>query len=164
MMKAGVFVEILHVPSLRLSFADYPGTIGVSATAPINWCNNPDADFNNLTTYSNFGHSAIDFSAPGGEGWFFDGDEDPCTVAGVTRPAWVFDLVMSTNNNFSWSWAAGTSMAAPHVSGLAALIIGENGGSMRPSQVLSALRNNAEDAGAPGNDAEHGSGAARSGY
>lgn len=156
--------ELLHVPSLRLSFADYPGTIGVSATAPINWCNYPDADPNNLTTYSNFGHSAIDFSAPGGEGWYFDGDDDPCTVAGVTVPAWVFDLVMSTNNNFGWSWAGGTSMAAPHVTGLAALIISENGGDMKPSQVLSQLRNRAEDAGAPGNDAEHGSGAARSGY
>jgi subtilisin family serine protease len=155
---------LLHIPSMRLSFADYPGTIGVSATAPINWCNHPDADFNNLTTYSNFGHSAIDFSAPGGEGWYFDGDEDPCTVAGVTVPAWVFDLVLSTNNVFGWSWAAGTSMAAPHVSGLAALIVGENGGDMSPAQVLSELRKRAEDAGAPGNDPEHGFGAARSGY
>jgi len=155
---------ILHIPSMRLSFADYPGTIGVSATAPINWCNHPDADFNNLTTYSNYGHSAIDFSAPGGEGWYFDGDTDPCTVGPVTRPAWVFDLVLSTNNNFGWSWAGGTSMAAPHVSGLAALIVGENGGDMSPAQVLSELRNRAEDAGAPGNDAENGFGAARSGY
>ena len=39
------------------------GQIPVSATAPINWCNFPDADPNNLTTYSNFGRSAIDFSA-----------------------------------------------------------------------------------------------------
>ena len=158
---------IAHIPSLRLSFADYPGTIGVSATAPINWCNNPDADPNNLTTYSNFGHSAIDFSAPGGEGWFFDGDDDPCSIPSVpwvVVPAWVYDLVLSTNNNFGWSWAGGTSMAAPHVSGLAALIISENGGSMKPSQVLSQLKARAEDAGAPGNDAEHGSGAARSGY
>ena len=55
-------------------------------------------------------------------------------------------------------------MAAPHVTGLAALIISENGGDMKPSQVLSQLRNRAEDAGDSGNDAEHGSGAARSGY
>lgn len=155
--------EGVHYPSLRLSFADYPGTIGVSATAPINWCNHPDADPNNLTTYSNFGRSAIDFSAPGGEGWFFDGDTLPCTVAGVTRQAWVFDLVFSTTPA-GWGWAGGTSMAAPHVSGLAALIISENGGDMAPSQVLSELRRRAEDAGAPGEDPAHGSGAARSGY
>jgi len=47
---------------------------------------------------------------------------------------------------------------------LAALIISENGGSMKPSQVLSQLRNRSEDAGAPGHDPEHGAGAARSGY
>lgn len=157
------FFQGEHYPSLRLSFADYPGTIGVSATAPINWCNNPDADPNNLTTYSNYGHSAIDFSAPGGAGWFFDGDEDPCTVGFVTVPTWVFDLVFSTTPG-GWGWAGGTSMAAPHVSGIAALIVGENGGDMKPSQVLSQLRTRAEDAGAPGNDAEHGSGAARTGH
>lgn len=156
-------IVIAHFPSLRLSFADYPGTIGVSATAPINWCNFPGGDFNNLTTYSNFGRSVIDFSAPGGEGWFFPGDEDPCTVAGLTVPTWVLDLVFSTTNT-GWGWAGGTSMAAPHVTGIAALIISENGGNMSPSQVLSQLRNRAEDAGAPGQDPEHGFGAVRSGY
>ena len=157
-----------HYPSLRLSFADYPGTIGVSATAPINWCNDPGGDFNYLTNYSKFGQSAIDFSAPGGQRWFFPGNTVPCTVAGRTLPSWVFDLVFSSipfSFGFGgYAWLTGTSMAAPHVTGVAALIISENGGSMSPAQVLSELRNRAEDAGKPGHDAEHGFGAVRSGY
>jgi subtilisin family serine protease len=60
-------------------------------------------------------------------------------------------MVFSTSNN-GWAWAAGTSMAAPHASGVAALIIGENGGDMHPAQVEAALRKAADDLGKPGND------------
>jgi len=150
----------VHYPSLRFSFADYPGTIAVSATAPIGWCLDSSTDLNVLADYSNFGRSVIDFSAPGGNGWFFEGDDTICWP-GV--PAWVLDLVFSTTPG-GWSWAGGTSMAAPHVTGIAALIISENGGPMKPSQVLSELRNRAEDLGAPGQDPEHGNGGVRSGY
>ena len=55
-------------------------------------------------------------------------------------------------------------MAAPHVTGVAALIISENGGDMAPSQVLTELKKRSEDAGKKGKDPAHGFGAARSGY
>jgi subtilisin family serine protease len=49
-------------------------------------------------------------------------------------------------------------MAAPHVSGVAALIIGERGGSLQPAQVESLMRRSAEDLGKSGKDDYYGHG------
>lgn len=49
-------------------------------------------------------------------------------------------------------------MSAPAVAGVAALIIGKNGGSMHPAQVEAALRASADDLGKPGNDDFYGRG------
>jgi subtilisin family serine protease len=53
---------------------------------------------------------------------------------------------------------AGTSMAAPHVSGVAALIIGKHGGQMDPTRVEAILRASADDLGKPGRDEFYGHG------
>jgi lantibiotic leader peptide-processing serine protease len=136
--------------------ADSPNVIQISATAPVGWAVDPLNTFlDNLASYSNYGLSAIHFAAPGGD--FVYPGEEACVVAGLLRPCWVFDLVFSTGNQ-SWYWSAGTSMAAPHASGVAALIIGKNGGSMHPAQVRAALAQSADDLGKPGKDAEYGHG------
>ena len=49
-------------------------------------------------------------------------------------------------------------MAAPHVSGVAALVISANGGKMSPAHVERALRQGADDLGKPGNDDFYGQG------
>jgi lantibiotic leader peptide-processing serine protease len=49
-------------------------------------------------------------------------------------------------------------MAAPHVAGVAALIIGKHGGTMAPADVERILRASADDLGKPGNDAAYGAG------
>jgi subtilisin family serine protease len=152
--------------SLKRFMGDLPHTISISATAPIGWAINPLTDLDVFTTYSNYGLSGVDFSAPGGDS-AYPGNEN-CVVGGLLRPCWVFDLVFSAaasdGVNFFSGWAGGTSMAAPHAAGIAALIIAENGGSMHPSQVRAELEARSSDLGAAGEDAFYGRGAIRSGY
>lgn len=52
----------------------------------------------------------------------------------------------------------GTSMATPHVAGVAALLIGARHGQITPSELTSALENSAEDLGSPGRDDYYGYG------
>jgi lantibiotic leader peptide-processing serine protease len=141
--------DLVHVPSQSTN------VISISATAPIGWATDPlNIDLDNLASYSNYGLSHITFAAPGGD--FVYPGEEACTVAGLTRPCWVFDLVFSTGNG-SWYWSAGTSMAAPHASGVAAIMIGRYG-SMKPAQVEAKLKAAADDLGKPGRDAYYGHG------
>jgi lantibiotic leader peptide-processing serine protease len=52
-----------------------------------------------------------------------------------------------------YNFGGGTSMAAPHVAGVAALVIGKRAGSMSPGHVEAILRRSADDLGPPGRDA-----------
>lgn len=147
--------NLIHIPS------DGPNVLTISATAPIGWATDPLNIFlDNLASYSNYGQSAISFAAPGGD-FVYPGNE-ACVVAGLLRPCWVYDLVFSTGNN-GWYWSAGTSMAVPHAAGVAAIIIGANGGEMHPAQVEAALMRSADDLGKPGNDYIYGAGRVNAG-
>ncbi len=140
--------------------ANLPNVISISATAPIGWAPNPTTNLDLLTSYSNFGTPDITFAAPGGDA-AFEGD-GICTVAGRTLPCFAFDLVLSTGNGASptgnYYFSAGTSMACPHAAGVAALIVGKNGGPMDPARVEAALRASADDLGKTGRDPQYGYG------
>lgn len=139
--------------------ADLPHVISVSATAPELWGLDLDTDLDVPAHYTNFGQSAIDFSAPGGDfDQAFGAGLMPCVIGPFfVGQCVVGDFVISASSE-SWFFAAGTSMAAPHVAGVAALIIGANGGEMKPQHVEQALRQSADDLGKSGNDDFHGGG------
>ena len=129
---------LLHVP------ADCGEGLMVSATGPLGVRQNPNTNLDVPATYTNYGMN-VDFAAPGG-------NYDP------TIPDYRYDFVRNCYWNGGFVWMAGTSQAAPHVSGIAALIIERYNHSLTPSQIEAVLRQSADDLGKPGRDPYYGQG------
>jgi serine protease len=116
-----------------------------------------------LTYYSNFGFgddgSSIDIVAPGGDtSADLDNDGFPDGVVQNTfahASCGSFDPLDFTNFGYC-SWQ-GTSMATPHVSGVAALVLSIYP-DLTPSQVRQVLTCSAKDIGPVGNDLIYGAG------
>jgi len=98
-----------------------------------------------LSSYSNVG-TAVSLVAPGGDGSRFGGS------SGVASTTWDF-----VNNRASYGYYNGTSMASPHVAGVAALVLAANP-TMTAAQLRTRLQNSAVDIGPPGRDDRYGYG------
>ncbi len=129
--------------------AAYPTVIGVSATR-----------FDGqAASYTNSG-TGVAVSAPGGEPTLDQNGDD--FSDGVVQETYCYDWVTlffsGTYDAFCDIFISGTSMASPHVAGVAALLLGEDP-ALTPDQVRSYLESTARDRGAPGWDPVYGAGA-----
>jgi subtilisin family serine protease len=123
--------------------------LGISATGPEGFATGA-TNFTRMASYSNFGTQIVDFAGPGGDFSLFP------------DPNYVFDMVLSPGTLYpetaGYFFAAGTSMSAPAVAGVAALIIEEMGLVKNPVAVEAKLRSSSDDLGAAGLDPDYGYG------
>lgn len=156
--------DLDHTANLVELPAMSPHVIAVSATGPLDFAHGA-TNFDRPASYTNFGQSAVDFAGPGGD--FALPGNAICSFqrnpsGSSLQFCWVLDMVIapcrgSGASISSYCWAAGTSMATPAVSGVAALIVGRFG-HIGPAAVERRLRQSADDLGKPGNDDFYGGG------
>jgi subtilisin family serine protease len=149
-VAAGNEQQNLAIPQSYKIYCGAPHALCVSASGPTlaadpffgPWFNQ-DAF---ASDYSNYGLGKIDIAAPGGTDagpiW------GPCSTTSLLIPECQTELQVIG--------LEGTSMATPHVSGLAALIMAEKGVGL--GAVRSTMFNSAVDAGPAGKDAFFGNG------
>ncbi len=132
--------------------------LAISATGPLGWQATGAMDFRRFASYSSWGEDLVTLAGPGGD-FAYPGNEE-CTFDGTTFPCWVFDMVPAPCGGIDGTftcWAAGTSMATPAASGVAALIVGQNPG-ISLGALKNKLKNTADDEGKLGKDEFYGHG------
>ncbi len=139
------------------------GVVGVSATGSTFQDTSAGEYQDNLKSfYSSYGVSAVDVTAPGGDSVFFT----PESVNGRVLSTYPAGLPCTrsrqeptgepTYPTAFYCYLQGTSMAGPHVAGIAALIVSRYGdlnnpqnGKMRPGQVAARISNTADPQACP---------------
>ncbi|MCU1427650.1 MAG: family serine peptidase [Actinomycetia bacterium] len=110
-----------------------------------------------LANYSNDG-SGLDLVAPGGGSDAAFTDDPACRAGRSGPPIYQITLGAHSTNRFDIAGYIGTSMAAPHVSATAALVVasGVIGANPSPAAIEARLEQTARDLGHPGYDTRYG--------
>jgi subtilisin family serine protease len=145
-------------------FCEAPHVICVSATGPTasaDLFTGPWENEDAFAPYSNYG-KAITLSAPGGTRhgtmWTVCARRRITGYVPNANPAVpIYGCLTPTPNTAFVSGGSGTSNAAPHVAGLAALLV-EDLGKNNPSAIKNALLQSVDDLGAKGHDPLFGAG------
>jgi subtilisin family serine protease len=163
-------LDLDHDGNNMVLYCSVPHVVCVSSVGPATEMLDQDAS----AFYTNFGRSAISVAAPGGNAdaangfpvsarpWGPDFASRVWSLCAKYRIAG-FDatgapvLTPCTAGNRLYG-LVGTSQAAPHVSGLAALLIAEHGYSHQPAAVKHAIQRSALDLGPTGTDPYYGRG------
>ena len=149
------------------NYITYPaacrGVLAIAANGPLGWGINQDTSLYLPSIFTNNGKRFINYGAPGGN-YSIPLNTQIVQVGFVVNYEFVFDFIFNiggvdeSTNELFYTWAAGTSMAAPHASAVAALIYGKYGKYASPLMIDWVLRNSSTDLGAHGRDGYFGNG------
>jgi len=155
--------DLDHNGNTYQTFCDTPAVICVAATGPTSDANagtrnGPWTNIDAPAYYTNFGRSAINVAAPGGNSSF-----GPALPPPATRDVFVWAACSQTSliigcfssPNFIVG-AQGTSMAAPHVAGTAALLVSILG--RNPGQIKARIQQSADNVAGNGTTPFYGKG------
>lgn len=141
-------LDMDHDRSNYVTYCNTPAVICVAATGPTSEAsvNGPWTDVDATSTFTNFGSSAIDLAAPGGNGasvvW------GGCSSTSLILPICQTGIFVVG--------VQGTSASAPHVAGAAALLVAQLG--RNPAAIRARLLQTADDLGPNGTDPFYGKG------
>lgn len=148
---------VLVVASAGNEFTDLQhdrNFIEVPCETGVDLCVSATGNGDTHASYSNFGVSAINVAAPGGDG-------PPGTATWILAPCSSHTMnpaFANCKDGLHYIIETGTSAAAPHVSGLGAYLDSQFGGKLNASQLITLIEQNADDIGKPGTDPYFGKG------